>query len=95
MTTGRVIKNYNGFYYVDTGKQELVECRRRGKLKAKILVGDQLSLTMVDNHKGVIEAVLPRTNALRRPAVANIDQMFIIMAAQSPDPTSSWWIKCS
>ena len=45
MTTGRVIKNYNGFYYVDTGKQELVECRRRGKLKAKILVGDQLSLT--------------------------------------------------
>lgn len=86
MTTGRVIKNYNGFYYVDTGKQELVECRRRGKLKAKILVGDQLSLTMVDNHKGVIEAVLPRTNALRRPAVANIDQMFIIMAAQSPDP---------
>ena len=86
MTTGRVIKNYNGFYYVDTGDQELVECRRRGKLKAKILVGDRLSLTMVDDHKGVIEAVLPRSNALRRPAVANIDQMFIIMAAQSPDP---------
>ena len=86
MTTGRVIKNYNGFYYVDTGDQELVECRRRGKLKAKILVGDRLSLTMVDDHQGVIEAVLPRSNALRRPAVANIDQMFIIMAAQSPDP---------
>ena len=92
MTTGRVIKNYNGFYYVDTGKQELVECRRRGKLKAKILVGDQLSLTMVDNHKGVIEAVLPRTNALRRPAVARCSSSW---PPSHRTPTSSWWIKCS
>lgn len=86
MATGRVIKNYNGYYYVDIGETELVECRRRGKLKEKILVGDKLNITELDDHKGVIEGVLPRRNAIRRPAVANIDQMFIIMAAQSPDP---------
>ncbi len=86
MTIGRVIKNYNGYYYVDTGTDELVECRRRGKIKTKILVGDELEITELGNAKGVIEKVLPRHTYLRRPAIANIDQMFVIMAAQSPDP---------
>ena len=26
MTKGRVIKNYNGYYYVDVGRDNLVEC---------------------------------------------------------------------
>ena len=86
MATGRVIKNYNGDYYVDIGENELIECRRRGKLKVKILVGDILDITALENHTGVIENILPRRNSIIRPAVANIDQMFIIMAAQSPDP---------
>ena len=86
MTIGRVIKNYNGYYYVDTGTGDLVECRRRGKIKTKILVGDELEITELGNDKGVIEKLLPRHTYLRRPAIANIDQMFIIMAAQSPDP---------
>ena len=86
MTTGRVIKNYNGYYYVDIGRDSLIECRRRGKLKEKILVGDELEITELGGGKGVVERQLPRRNSLRRPAVANVDQMFIIMAAQSPDP---------
>ena len=86
MTIGRVIKNYNGYYYVDIGTDELVECRRRGKIKTKILVGDELEITELGGAKGVIEKVLPRHTYLRRPAIANIDQMFVIMAAQSPDP---------
>lgn len=86
MTTGRVIKNYNGYYYVDIGAGRLIECRRRGKLKTKILVGDELEITELGDEKGVIERLLPRRNSLRRPAVANVDQMFVIMAAQSPDP---------
>lgn len=86
MTTGRVIKNYNGYYYVDIGAGRLIECRRRGKVRTKILVGDELEITELGNEKGVIERQLPRRNSLRRPAVANVDQMFVIMAAQSPDP---------
>ncbi len=86
MTTGRVINNYNGYFDVDVGSGELLECRRRGRLKEKILVGDELEITELGQQKGVIERQLPRRNSLRRPAVANIDQMFIIMAAQSPDP---------
>lgn len=86
MRTGRVIKNYNGYYYVDTGDGVLIECRRRGKLKEKILVGDVLEITLVDETHGVIEKQLPRRNSLRRPAIANIDQMIVIMAAAAPDP---------
>ena len=86
MTIGRVIKNYNGYYYVDIGADELVECRRRGKIKTKILVGDELEITELGGCKGVVEKILPRKTYLRRPAIANIDQMFVIMAAQSPDP---------
>lgn len=86
MTKGKVIKNYNGYYYVDVGEKELIECRRRGKVKTKILVGDELEITLLGQDKGVIEKSLPRRNFLIRPAVANIDEMFIIMASEAPDP---------
>ncbi|KMO87914.1 ribosome small subunit-dependent GTPase [Megasphaera cerevisiae DSM 20462] len=86
MIKGRVIKNYNGYYYVDIGEHDLVECRRRGKLKQKILVGDELMITLLGSYKGIIEQLLLRRNSIRRPAVANIDEMFVIMAAKSPDP---------
>jgi ribosome biogenesis GTPase / thiamine phosphate phosphatase len=87
MVKGKVIKNYNGYYYIDLDLPEsLVECRRRGKLKQKILVGDDVEITVLDNHTGVIEQLLPRRNEIHRPGLANIDQMFVIMAAQSPAP---------
>ena len=30
---GRIIKTYNGYYYVDSGTDELVTCKVKGKLK--------------------------------------------------------------
>lgn len=51
MPKGRVIKNYNGYYYVDTGSGDCIECRRRGKLKEKVLVGDLLEFTATDPGK--------------------------------------------
>ena len=82
MPRGRVIKNYNGYYYVDPGSGGAVECRRRGKMKEKILVGDMVEFTATGAQKGVIEKTEPRKNSLRRPAVANIDAMFIVMAGR-------------
>lgn len=81
---GRVIKNYNGYYYVDVGPAGLWECRRRGKVKTKILVGDMLVITPIDTSKGVIEQVLARKNELRRPAVANVDQIMVVMTPAVP-----------
>lgn len=60
MTKGRVIKNYNGYYYVDVGRENLVECRRRGKLlKAKILVGDELEITELGQDKASSKPCCP------------------------------------
>ena len=89
MPIGRVVKNYNGYYYVDTGTGELTECRRRGKIKEKIFVGDKLEFTATDAGKGIIEKILPRFNLLKRPTIANIDAMVIVMAAASPDPNKT------
>ena len=65
MPIGRVVKNYNGYYYVDTGAGELTECRRRGKIREKIFVGDKLEFTATDAGKGIIEKILPRFNLLK------------------------------
>lgn len=89
MPIGRVVKNYNGYYYVDTGAGELTECRRRGKIREKIFVGDKLEFTATDAGKGIIEKILPRFNLLKRPTIANIDAMVIVMAAASPDPNKT------
>ena len=89
MPIGRVVKNYNGYYYVDTGAGELTECRRRGNIREKIFVGDKLEFTATDAGKGIIEKILPRFNLLKRPTIANIDAMVIVMAAASPDPNKT------
>lgn len=88
MEKGKIIKNYNGYYYVDLGQPDLTECRLRGRLKksGRLLVGDNVEIELLDHNKGVINQVSPRINEIRRPLLANIDQMFIIMAAKSPDP---------
>jgi ribosome biogenesis GTPase len=35
-------------------------------------------------RKGFIDAILPRKHVLERPAIANVDQLLIVMAADSP-----------
>ena len=36
--------------------------------------------------EGSVTAILPRKNSLIRPAVANVDQAFVIFAMESPKP---------
>jgi ribosome biogenesis GTPase len=91
---GKIIKGIAGFYYVNValaGEQTSYECKARGifrKEGVKPLVGDNVELEVVDaeNKIGNITAILPRLNALVRPAVANIDQAMIIFAIAKPDP---------
>jgi ribosome biogenesis GTPase len=89
---GKIIKGVAGFYYVHVEeRQTIYECKARGIFRkdgVKPLVGDNVSLDIVDaeTHTGNINAILPRTNALIRPAVANIDQAMIIFAIVKPDP---------
>lgn len=88
---GRIIKGIGGFYYVETA-EGLYECKARGlfrKEKMTPLVGDLCEISTMPDFKGYVEKILPRTNSFIRPPVANVDNMFIVFAAQQPDPITS------
>jgi ribosome biogenesis GTPase len=87
---GKIIKGIAGFYYVYSDGQ-VYECKAKGSFrnrKVKPLVGDNVSITVLDEEKkvGNIEELLPRTSELIRPAVANVDQALVVFAVASPEP---------
>ncbi len=86
MREGRIKKALSGFYYVETDG-EILQCRARGKFRKEglsPLVGDWVELRELGNGEGFVEAVKPRKNAFRRPAVANVDQIVVIASEALP-----------
>ncbi len=88
---GKIIKGIAGFYYVHVEGFGVYECKAKGAFrnkKVKPLVGDNVEIEILDESKkkGNIIDILPRHNALIRPAVSNIDQALIIFAATQPEP---------
>ena len=88
---GKIIKGIAGFYYIFAENGEIYECRAKGifrKDNFKPLVGDNVEIDVLDEKEkeGSVTAVLPRKNSLIRPAVANVDQAFVIFAMENPKP---------
>ena len=88
---GKIIKGIAGFYYVYGEDEMLYECKAKGifrKDNQKPLVGDNVEITVLDEqeHTGNLIRILPRKNSLIRPAVANVDQAFVIFAMENPKP---------
>lgn len=88
---GKIIKGIAGFYYIFAENEEIYECRAKGifrKDNFKPLVGDDVEIDVLDEKEkeGSVTAVLPRKNSLIRPAVANVDQAFVIFAMENPKP---------
>lgn len=88
---GKIIKGIAGFYYVQTEESGVYECRAKGifrKDNQKPLVGDDVEFQVLDEEakEGNVEIILPRKNALYRPAVANVDQAIVIFALRHPKP---------
>lgn len=87
MNQGIVIKAYNSYYYVQTDLR-VTMCTLRGRFKQErfsLLVGDEVKYVHTTDAKGVIEDILPRRSMLKRPMVANVDQVLITFAAANPD----------
>lgn len=89
--TGKITKGISGFYYVNDGKNRIYECKAKGifrSRKIKPLVGDNVEFSVLDETagEGNIDSILPRTNALIRPAVANVDQAIVLFAVTCPAP---------
>jgi ribosome biogenesis GTPase / thiamine phosphate phosphatase len=85
--TGIVVKAYSSYYYVRAGRR-VVTCTLRGRFKKErfsLLVGDEVEYTVTGDDKGVIEEILPRRSMLKRPMVANVDQVVLTFAAANPD----------
>ena len=83
--TGRILKGVGGQYWVRTGETSGVY-KPRGVFRAqdiKPLVGDRVK---VDTELNRLEEILPRTNSLIRPPVANIDMLAVVIAGKDPSP---------
>lgn len=85
---GIIYKILSNFYYVKIGN-EIIECKAKGKFKNEetdLIVGDNVIVEKIDNDKGNIIEVLPRKNKLKRPSVANVEKLIILMSIKSPLP---------
>lgn len=84
---GVILKALSGFYYVDIGAESLLACRARGKFRHKKitpLVGDRVSVTVLEDGTGMVDEIHPRTNFFIRPAVANVEQLVIVVSGAIP-----------
>ena len=89
---GRIIKAVAGFYYTYAEDGQVYACKAKGifrKEGIKPLVGDEVLMKVTDEKdmEGNVESILPRRNCLTRPAVATVDQVFVVFAAADPDPS--------
>ena len=86
MLEGRLIKGIGGFYYVEAA-DAIYECKARGvfrKQKITPLVGDIVLITINDNSENTIDEIKERKNSLVRPALANLDQLFVVASVVDP-----------
>lgn len=85
METGRIIKIISNQYLVLCGNSKY-SCVAMGKLRKgkSPIVGDLVEIEHFDGQSG-IQKILPRSNELRRPPVANVDQAVIVMSCKDPD----------
>jgi len=92
---GLVLSGFGGFYQVLTAAGEKT-CKPRGRLQKDeggIYPGDTVRLELLSatgegGVDGMIIQVLPRSNQLQRPKVANIDQAVLVLAVD--DPPTDW-----
>lgn len=86
MMEGIILKALSGFYYVHTPQGQYT-CRARGKFRhagVTPLVGDRVHFTPLENNTGALDEVLPRSSVFARPAVANVDQLVLVVSQAIP-----------
>ncbi|NLG19087.1 MAG: ribosome small subunit-dependent GTPase A [Fibrobacter sp.] len=86
--SGRVIEEQKNYLIVDT-PEGTVRSTIKGilkKNKTRVFTGDLVDLEIInrDPLEGVISAIHERSSLLKRPAVANLSQVFFIFTVKSP-----------
>ncbi|GAA6395963.1 ribosome small subunit-dependent GTPase A [Solibaculum mannosilyticum] len=90
--SGIIQKGIGGFYYVEAA-DAVYECRARGifrKEKITPVAGDYVRITVQEGSltDGSVDEILPRKNVLKRPPVANVDQLFVVASLVDPLPNT-------
>ena len=88
--SGLIIKGIGGFYYVETAC-EVFECKARGifrKEKITPFVGDFVKISVNTDAENIIDEIEPRRNYLKRPPIANLDQLIIVASSCDPSPST-------
>ena len=87
--TGIILKGIGGFYTVMADGVSYT-CKARGLFRKQHItptVGDKVEFGInADGENGYLLSICERKNLLVRPAVANIDKLFIVVAASRPEP---------
>ena len=85
---GIVLKGVGGFYTVLAENGSQYTCRARGRFRINDISpvpGDRVEFDQ-DGDTGYMKAILPRKNLLKRPMVANLDKLIIVISASAPKP---------
>jgi ribosome biogenesis GTPase len=89
LPSGLILKGIGGFYYV-LSDETVYECKARGIFRKNGIVplpGDRVTISInEDKDTGSLDEILPRDLVLVRPAVANVNQVVVTVAARSPAP---------
>lgn len=87
---GIIIGNISNIYQVKS-EDNIYESYARGKLKNEEIVpavGDRVEIQITDEEKNIaiIEKIEKRNNYIKRPKIANIDQIIFIISTKNPKP---------
>jgi len=91
MHEGVVIKAMSNYVQVVVG-QTVFLCTLRGrfrKQKHSVMTGDHVKIKISGEAAGVVEEIMPRRNQLVRPVIANVDQVFVVLAVTRPSLNSN------
>ena len=87
--TGTILKGIGGFYYVLAQDGQIYTLHAQSKIRRKKLkpfVGDNVEFEPGgEGEEGWLKAILPRRTELKRPPVANIDVLVIVVSASKPE----------
>ena len=87
---GIIIENISNLYKIESGKK-VYEATARGKFKKDEItpvVGDYVEIQITDEekNKAVIEKIQDRKVYIKRPKIANITQIILVVSSKNPKP---------
>lgn len=87
---GIVISNISDLYKVEVNNI-VYDCNARGKFKAdetSPVAGDIVEIEITDEEKcaGIIEKIIERKNYIKRPKMANLSQIILVLSMKLPKP---------